>query len=113
MQHIALEGRCFVLSACQHITRGAYGEDYACTLGDDPGLVLMRGGSCIVSPLGGVLAALHFDGETILYAEVDLDEVAQGKYDFDVVGHYARPDVFNLTVDVGARPPVSRIGLGA
>jgi nitrilase len=112
MQHIALEGRCFVLSACQHITRGAYGADYDCTLGDDPNLVLMRGGSCIVSPLGGVLAAPHFEGETLLYAEIDLDEVVQGKYDFDVVGHYARPDIFNLTVDVRARPPVSRIGFG-
>ncbi len=113
MQHIALEGRCFVLSACQHIMRGAYGEDYDCTLGDDPSLVLMRGGSCIVSPLGGVLAPPQFDGETILYAEIDLEEVAQGKYDFDVVGHYACPDVFGLTVDVRAKPPVSRIGFGA
>jgi len=113
MQHIALEGRCFVLSACQHITRGAYGEGYDCALGDDPNLVLMRGGSCIVSPLGGVLAPPHFEGETILYAEIDLDEVAKGKYDFDVVGHYARPDVFSLTVDMRARPSVSRIGFGA
>jgi len=109
MQHIALEGRCFVLSACQHIRRGAYGPDYECVLGDDPDLVLMRGGSCIISPLGAVLAPPDFEGETILYAEIDLDDVSRGKYDFDVAGHYARPDVFSLTVDTRPRPPVVRL----
>jgi len=110
MQHIALEGRCFVLSACQHIRRGAYGPDYDCALGDDPDLVLMRGGSCIISPLGAPLAPPDFDGETILYADIDLDEVARGKYDFDVAGHYARPDIFSLTVDTRHRAPVVRLG---
>jgi nitrilase len=110
MQHIALEGRCFVLSACQHIRRGAYGPDYDCALGDDPDLVLMRGGSCIISPLGAPLAPPDFDGETILYADIDPDEVARGKYDFDVAGHYARPDIFSLTVDTRRRAPVVRLG---
>lgn len=106
MQHIALEGRCFVLSACQHITRGAYPPDYDCALGKDPNLVLMRGGSCIVDPLGQVLAGPDFSGETILYADLDPDAVLRGKYDFDVVGHYARPDIFSLAVDEAPRPPV-------
>jgi nitrilase len=110
MQHIALEGRCFVLSACQHIRRGAYGPDYDCALGDDPDIVLMRGGSCIISPLGAPLAPPDFDGETILYADIDPDEVARGKYDFDVAGHYARPDIFSLTVDTRRRAPVVRLG---
>lgn len=109
LRHIALEGRCFVLSACQHITRGAYPADYDCALGDDPETVLMRGGSAIVGPLGDVLAGPAFDGETILYADIDLDETIRGKYDFDVVGHYARPDIFALSVDERARVPV---GLG-
>jgi nitrilase len=109
MQHVALEGRCFVLSACQHITRGAYPADYDCALGDDPATVLMRGGSCIVSPLGAVLAPPNFDGETILYADIDLDEVVRGKYDFDVVGHYARPDVFSLSVDARSQTAVVRV----
>src|SRR3546814_14446628 len=52
MQHIALEGRCYVLSACQHITRGAFPADFECALGDEPDVVLMRGGSVIVSPHG-------------------------------------------------------------
>lgn len=110
MRHIALEGRCFVLSACQHITRAAYPDDFDCALGDDPDTVLLRGGSMIVAPLGEVLAGPDFSGETILYARIDPDDVVRGKYDFDVTGHYARPDVFNLSVDVAPKRAVQRIG---
>ena len=99
MQHIAMEGRCFVLSACQHITRGAYGDAYRCALGDDPETVLLQGRSVIVSPLGAILAGPYTDGETILYADIDLDDIVRAKYDFDVTGHYARPDIFSLSVN--------------
>ena len=109
MRHVALEGRCFVLSACQHITRGAYPADYDCALGEEPDTVLLRGGSMVVGPLGDVLAGPDFSGETILYAEIDTDEVIRGKYDFDVTGHYARPDVFRMIVDETPRAAVSRI----
>jgi nitrilase len=110
MQHIALEGRCFVLSACQYITRGAYPDDYECALGDDPDTVLLRGGSMIVAPLGQIMAGPDYSGETILYADIDPDEVVRGKYDFDVTGHYARPDIFNLSVNVGEQKAVRREG---
>lgn len=107
MQHIALEGRCYVLTACQHITRGAYRDDHESALGDDPATVMMRGGSAIVDPLGRVLAGPDFSGETILYAEIDPGQIARGKYDFDATGHYARPDVFQLTVDERPKRAVS------
>ncbi|NBZ86458.1 carbon-nitrogen hydrolase family protein [Stagnihabitans tardus] len=106
MQHIALEGRTFVLSACQYITRAAYGPDHESALGDAPSTVMMRGGSVIVSPLGRILAGPDFSGETILYAEIDPSEVLRAKFDFDVTGHYARPDVFQLVVDTEAKPAV-------
>ncbi len=106
MRHVALEGRCFVLSACQYLTRADCPEDYDAIQGDDPGTVLMRGGSCIISPLGEVLAGPHFEGPAVLAAELDLGEIARGKYDFDVAGHYARPDVFRLYVNERAMPPV-------
>ncbi|MGV8988474.1 MAG: carbon-nitrogen hydrolase family protein [Cypionkella sp.] len=103
MQHVAMEGRTFVLTACQHITRAAYGAAHESALGDDPATVMMRGGSAIISPMGKVLAGPDFSGETILYAEIDPGEVMRAKYDFDVTGHYARPDVFQLTVDTRAK----------
>ena len=98
MRHIAIEGRCFVLSCCQYLTRADCPPDYALDI-EAPGGVLMRGGSCIVGPFGDVLAGPDFSGECILTADLDLTEIARGKYDLDVVGHYARPDVFRLLVN--------------
>lgn len=99
MQHIALEGRCFVLTACQFIRKRDFPQTVRVSLGDSPDAVLMRGGSAIVSPLGKILAGPHFDGETILTATLDLGDIGRGKFDFDVAGHYSRPDVFQLTVN--------------
>lgn len=106
MRHVALEGRCFVLSACQYLTRADCPADYAAIQGNDPKTVLIRGGSCIVAPLGQVLAGPRFDGECILTADLDPAEIARGKFDFDVVGHYARPDVFRLSVNEEATQAV-------
>jgi nitrilase len=106
MQHIALEGRCFVLSANQFARRRDYPDDYDTAFGHDPDTVLSRGGSCIIGPLGQVLAGPDFAGEAILTADIDLDDIARGRLDFDAVGHYARPDVFRLIVDETGRSPV-------
>ena len=99
MRHVALEGRCFVLTACQFLRKRDFPASVRVSLGDAPDAVLMRGGSAIVSPLGKVLAGPAFDGETILTADLDLGDIGRGKFDFDVAGHYARPDVFTLTVN--------------
>ena len=99
MTHVALEGRCFVLSCNQFARRSDYPADYDTPFGDDPQTVLSRGGSCIINPLGQVLVGPNFEEECILIAELDMGDVARGKYDFDVVGHYARPDVFRLHVN--------------
>jgi nitrilase len=107
MRHVALEGRCFVLSACQFLRRSDCPPAYACVQGDDPDTVLIRGGSCIVAPLGQVLAGPRFDGECILTADLDLAEIPRGKLDFDVAGHYARPDVFRLHVNERPARPVT------
>ena len=106
MQHIALEGRCFVLASCQYIKRGAYPKDYLAIQGDDPDTLIIRGGSCIVGPLGQILAGPDYEGECILTADIDFGDIARGKYDFDVAGHYARPDVFRLYVNERAAPAV-------
>ena len=107
LRHIALEGRCFVLGCNQFVTKEMYPQDLE-GLEDLAGQpqILCRGGSAIISPLGGVLAGPLYDEEGILYADLDLAEVARGKLDFDVVGHYARPDVFQLRINEQAALPV-------
>jgi len=99
MQHIAFEGRCFVLSAVQYLRRGDCPADYPAIQGADPSTVLIRGGSVIVNPQGAILAGPNYEGEAVLTAEIHLEEIVEGKYDLDVVGHYSRPDVFRLTVN--------------
>ena len=112
MRTIALEGRCFVLSACQYLTRADCPPAYNAIQGDDPATVLIRGGSCIIDPLGNVLVEPSFEGETIRMAELDRRAIARGKYDLDVVGHYARPDLFHLTVDTRPKSVVQLVGNG-
>ena len=112
MRHIALEGRCFVLSSNQFARRSDYPEDYPAVQGGDPETIMSRGGSCIIDPLGRVLAGPLYDRSGILTADLDLDEIARGKFDFDVVGHYARPDVFRLVVNTSPMPAVIVDGEG-
>ncbi|HEY7234155.1 MAG TPA: nitrilase-related carbon-nitrogen hydrolase [Gemmatimonadaceae bacterium] len=107
MQHVALEGRCFVLTACQFLRKQDFPKTVRVQLGDSPDSVLMRGGSAIINPLGRVLAGPHYEGERILTASLDLDDIERGKFDFDVAGHYSRPDVFQLIVNEAATRPVT------
>src|SRR5215470_18009505 len=88
MRHIALEGRCFVLGCNQFALRSDYPADYPAIQGDDPSAVMSRGGSCIIDPMGRILAGPAFDGPATLAAELDPGEIARGKFDFDVAGHY-------------------------
>ena len=97
--HIALEGRCFVLSACQILRRDDLPGDYPTDRFSASQLTLIRGGSCIIGPLGNVLAGPKFDEECIVTADLDLGDLPRAKFDFDVVGHYARPDLFRLEVN--------------
>lgn len=106
MRHVAREGRCFVLSACQHARRRDYPADYHPIQGDDPDTVMIRGGSLIVDPLGNVLVGPEYDRSCVLVADLEMGLLARAKYDFDPVGHYARPDIFSLTVDTAPKPPV-------
>ncbi len=100
MQHIALESRCFVMSANQYVTKDMYPTDlsslYELDRVSDP---VCRGASMIVSPLGEILAGPAIEGETILYADLDLDLIPEARFDFDVTGHYALTNVFQLVVN--------------
>lgn len=105
MIHIALEGRCFVFSSCQYLTKNEYPDNFEIsnTYNNE---AIMKGGSCIISPLGKVLASAGNVKKTIIYSEINLDEITKGKYDFDVVGHYSRPDIFKLKVNKKSKKPV-------
>lgn len=107
MQHIALEGRCFVLSACQHLRRSQFPADMNNRLPEAPDTVLMRGGSMIIDPLGKVLAGPVFNEDALLTAELDLSVIPMAQMDFDAVGHYARPDVFSLKVNTAPQRAVT------
>jgi nitrilase len=107
MRHVALEGRCFVLTACQFLRKGDFPGNVRVSLGESPDSVLMRGGSAIVDPLGKVLAGPCFGGEAILSATLDLNDIGRAKFDFDVTGHYSRPDVFKLIVNEAPTPAVA------
>lgn len=105
MRHIAHEGRCFVVCACQvqpspaalGITRDGWPDDKP----------LIRGGSMIAGPLGDVLAEPLEHETGLVTATIDPGDIIRARYDFDVVGHYARRDIFELRVDERARPGVA------
>ncbi|HEY2499045.1 MAG TPA: nitrilase-related carbon-nitrogen hydrolase [Candidatus Angelobacter sp.] len=111
MQHIATEGRCFVLGCNQFNRRRDFPSHYDSSFGDEPDTVISRGGSCIVSPFGDFLAGPNFEEETILIAELDRGLLPKAKFDFDAVGHYARPDIFRLIVDDRPKQPVATVSV--
>ena len=100
LRHIACEGRCFVLGCNQYMTKDMYPDDLKDLKElDEQPEIMCRGGSAIISPLGKVIAGPLYNREDILFAELDLGAIARSKFDFDVVGHYARPDIFQLHVN--------------
>ncbi|KAI0493765.1 hypothetical protein KFK09_023890 [Dendrobium nobile] len=111
MTHIALEGGCFVLSANQFCRRKDYPPppDYEFSGAEEepsPNSVVCAGGSVIISPSGVVLAGPNYEGEALITADLDLGEIVRAKFDFDVVGHYSRPEVLSLTVKDHPQHPV-------
>lgn len=106
MQHVALEGRCFVLAANQFIRKSDYPERYQADILHELA-VMSAGGSVIYSPLGEVLAGPLWNEEGLLTADLDFSLLVKSKLDFDVVGHYARSDVFKFAVP--AQPEIKKI----
>ncbi len=97
LTHIACESRCFVLGCNQYLTADQYPPEYQKILPPTNSGLPSSGGSVIVNPLGRVLAGPLFGQEGIVSAEIDTREIIKAKMDFDVIGHYARPDVFSFS----------------
>ncbi|KAI9815786.1 MAG: hypothetical protein M1827_002182 [Pycnora praestabilis] len=122
MQHIAKEGRCFVINSNQFCKVSDFPADYppftpdhhdrkpdgSKWVSDD---ILNRGGSCVVGPLGTFLAEPMWDKEGIIYATLDMEDLTEAKMDFDPVGSYSRPDIFSMTVDTRPSTNVTFQGL--
>jgi nitrilase len=106
MRHIAKEGRCFVVGCCSAMSK----DDIPDRLGFKEAYLqsvqgwINPGDSLIVDPDGKVVAGPVGEQETILYAEVQRDQLSGPKWQLDTAGHYARPDVFQLRVDQRAKP---------
>lgn len=99
LRHIALEGRVFVIGCNQYVEKSMVPKDlmgYSEIEGLDE--VLCSGGSCVIDPMGQYVVGPLYGREDILMCELDLDLIVQSRMDFDVVGHYSRPDVFNFSV---------------
>lgn len=101
----ALEGRCFVVSAAQIVSTddipAELRDAYRAGVGPDTPTdgLLFDGGSNIVGPDGSWIVEPVFGEARTIVATVDLDRRYEQLLDLDVAGHYARPDVFQLTID--------------
>jgi aliphatic nitrilase len=98
VRHHALAGQCFVISVQNPIDAGTI-EKLGLT--DQPDMIQEGGGwSAIIGPDGQIIAGPLTDEEGILYADINLEERILAKYACDSVGHYARPDVARLLLNL-------------
>ncbi|EFI41580.1 carbon-nitrogen hydrolase family protein [Peptoniphilus sp. oral taxon 386] len=100
IQHIAIEGHCYFINCDMIIKKSSYpkslkSQDEILKLSE----IVCRGGSSIVDPYGHYVVEPVWDREEILYADLDMSKVSMSRMEFDVCGHYSRPDVLKLSVD--------------
>jgi nitrilase len=109
MQHIAREGRCWVICSGVALTNSDIPADFPNkeTLYPTTEEWINPGDSVVVAPGGKIVAGPLRQEKGILFAEVDLKRVGIAKRDLDVTGHYARPDVFTLNVDTRPQSPIA------
>lgn len=101
IKHIAIEGKCFVFHVNQYFTKEMYPTDYHGPAGDEIARLPdapCNGGSAIIDPYGHYVTEPVWDCETIIYADIDPDEAARARMEFDPCGHYSRSDVLELLV---------------
>ena len=105
----AFEGRCFVVVSCGYMTSALPPSRFGLK---NVKSLDANGGSGIIGPDGEYLVGPLYGKEDILYADVDLKKIIDGKRLSDVVGHYARPDVVQLLLNESPQPPVVHGGQG-
>ena len=106
LRHVAKEGRCYVVGCCTPMRKAdvpdrlAFKEKYLGPVGD----WINPGDSAIVDPDGKIVAGPASQEETILYADIDRDRIIGPRWQLDIAGHYARPDIFELIVHRKPKP---------
>lgn len=100
MRHVALEGRCWVIGSGTVLCGSDLPPAFPgrAELFPDAQEWINDGDSVVIGPTGKVVAGPMRREAGILYAEIDVGQVAAARRTLDVAGHYARPDIFDLQV---------------
>ena len=108
MQHIAREGRCWVVSCGVALANSGIPGDFPDreTLYPATEEWINPGNSAVIAPDGEIVAGPMRDEKGILYAEVDSNRAGISKRDLDITGHYSRPDIFTLSVNTRPQSPI-------
>lgn len=108
LQHIAREGGCWVLGAGNVLRVEDLPADFPDRdrLYPDAGEWINPGDSVVINPAGDIVAGPLRHDTGLVMAELDLSQVSAAKRSLDIVGHYARPDIFTLQVNNKPQKPV-------
>lgn len=108
MQHIAREGGCWVIGCATALEVSDIPTDipYYEELFPNKDEWVNPGDAVVYKPFGGVAAGPMHREKGLLFAEINPSDARASRRKFDVTGHYARPDVFTLSVDRSAKAPV-------
>jgi nitrilase len=109
MQHIAREGRCWVICSGVALANSDIPSDFPerDNLYPASETWINPGDSAVIAPGGEIVAGPLHEEQGILYAEVDLERASIAKRDLDITGHYSRPDLFTLDVDRRPKSPIT------
>ena len=113
LRHVAKEGRAVTVGCCQAVRKEdipdglAFKSRYLA----DVGAWINPGGSVIVDPDGKILAGPANETEGILYADIRADQLVGPRWQLDIAGHYARPDVFELIVHRRSTPMIREVSV--